>query len=96
MEPLVAGGAAEAFERQIHQLFRGGDRNPGGVRMLDRAGIRQLVRGQTTGQRVGGTRRLASAPAEVATVLDRLSGQVMEQRAGVKSVACELPRRERA
>ena len=74
MEPLVAGGAAEAFERHVQQLFRSGYRNLvvdlSGVRMLDSAGIRALVRGHTTGQRLGGTLRLAAAPAEVAKVLE--------------------------
>ncbi len=74
MEPLVAGGAAEAFERQVQQLFRGGYRNLvvdlRGVSTLDGAGIRALVRSHTTGQRVGGTLRLAAAPAEVAQVLE--------------------------
>jgi anti-anti-sigma factor len=74
MEPLVAGGAAEAFERQVQQLFRSGYRNLvvdlSGVRMIDSAGIRALVRGHTTGQRVGGTLRLAAAPAAVANVLE--------------------------
>lgn len=74
MEPLVAGGAAEAFERQVQQLFRTGYRNLvvdlSGVPTLDGAGIRALVRSHTTGQRVGGTLRLAAPLAEVAHVLE--------------------------
>ena len=74
MEPLVAGGAAEEFERHVQELFRSGYRNLvvdlSGVRMLDSAGIRALVRGHTTGRRVGGTLRLAAAPADVAKVLE--------------------------
>ncbi len=74
MEPLVAGGAAEAFERHLQQLFRGGYRSLvvdlSGVPMIDSAGIRALVRGHTTGQRVGGTLRLAAAPPAVSRVLE--------------------------
>ena len=74
MEPLVAGGAAEAFERHLQQLYRGGYRHLvvdlSGVRLIDSAGIRAFVRGHTTAQRVGGTLRLAAAPAAVARVLE--------------------------
>jgi anti-anti-sigma factor len=80
MEALVAGGAAEAFERQLQQLFRGGYRHLvvdlSGVSAIDSAGIRALVRGHTTGQRVGGTLRLAATPPAVARVFElaHLSG----------------------
>src|ERR687890_52913 len=80
MEPLVAGGAAEAFERQLQQLYRTGYRHLvvdlSGVAALDSAGIRALVRGHTTAQRVAGSLRLAAAPAAVSRVLDvaHLSG----------------------
>jgi anti-anti-sigma factor len=74
MEPLVAGGAAEAFERQLQQLFRTGYRHLvvdlSGVDALDSAGIRALVRGHTTAQRVGGSLRLAAAPPAVSHVLE--------------------------
>jgi anti-anti-sigma factor len=74
MEPLVGGGAAEAFERQLQQLYRTGYRqlvvDLSGVTALDSAGIRALVRGHTTAQRVGGSLRLAAAPAAVSHVLD--------------------------
>ena len=47
-EPLVAGGAAEALERQIQQLFRSGHHqlvvDLSGVPGIDSAGIRALVR----------------------------------------------------
>jgi anti-anti-sigma factor len=72
--PLVAGGAAEAFERDIQQLFRGGQRHLiidlSGVKMMDSGGIRALVRGHTTAQRLGGSLRLAAMPPEVARVLE--------------------------
>jgi anti-anti-sigma factor len=74
MEPLVAGGAAEAFERQLQQLYRTGYRHLvvdlSGVTALDSAGIRAFVRGHTTAQRVGGTLRLAAAPAAVSRVFE--------------------------
>jgi len=73
-EPLLAGGAAEAFERHIQQLFRSGYRHLvvdlSGVPTIDSAGIRSLVRGHTTAQRVGGSVRLAAATSAVRTVLD--------------------------
>jgi anti-anti-sigma factor len=72
--PLVAGGAAEAFERDIQQLFRGGQRHLiidlSGVAMMDSGGIRALVRGHTTAQRLGGSLRLAAIRPAVAQVLE--------------------------
>jgi len=74
MKALVAGGAAEAFERHLQQLFRSGYRNLvvdlSGVPAIDSGGIRALVRGHTTGQRVGGTLRLAAASPAVSRVLE--------------------------
>jgi anti-anti-sigma factor len=71
---LVAGGAAEAFERDIQQLFRGGQRHLildlSGVPMMDSGGIRALVRGHTTAQRLGGSLRLAAMRPVVAQVLE--------------------------
>jgi anti-anti-sigma factor len=72
--PLVAGGAAEAFERDIQQLFRAGQRHLiidlSSVSMMDSGGIRALVRGHTTSQRLGGSLRLAAMPPAVARVLE--------------------------
>jgi anti-anti-sigma factor len=72
--PLVAGGAAEAFEQDIQQLFRRGQRHliidMSGVPSIDSAGIRALVRGHTTSQRLGGSLRLAAMTAAVIAVLD--------------------------
>jgi anti-anti-sigma factor len=72
-EPLVAGGAAEAFEHQLQQLLRAGNANLvvdlSEVTAIDSAGIRALVRGHTTAQRVGGTLRLAAVPAVVSQTL---------------------------
>jgi len=73
-EPLVAGGAAEAFEKDVQQLFRRGHRHliidMSGVASMDSGGIRALVRGHTTAQRLGGSLRLAAIPAAVAAVLE--------------------------
>jgi anti-anti-sigma factor len=73
-EPLLAGGAAEAFEKEIQQLFRGGQRHVivdlAGVTGIDSAGIRALVRGHTTSQRLGGSLRLAAVQPAVHQVLD--------------------------
>ena len=73
-EALVAGGSAEAFESQLRQLYRSGQRHLvidfKRVPTIDSAGIRALVRGHTTAQRVEGTLRLAALPAKVRDVLE--------------------------
>jgi anti-anti-sigma factor len=73
-EALQAGGAAEAFERHIQQLFRNGYRHLvvdlSGVPSIDSAGIRALVRGHTSAQRLGGTLRLAAPESNVSRVLE--------------------------
>lgn len=74
LEPLVAGGPAEAFETQLRQLYRNGHRHLvidlTGVSMIDSAGIRALVRGHTTAQRVQGTLRLAALKPKVRDTLE--------------------------
>jgi anti-anti-sigma factor len=73
-EPLVAGGAAENFEENIRQLYRRGYAHLvvdlSAVTAIDSAGVRALVRGHTTAQRVGGSLRLASPSPQVAKVLE--------------------------
>ena len=73
-EPLVGGGAAEAFEQDIQQLFRRGQRHliidMSGVPAIDSAGIRALVRGHTTSQRLGGSLSLAGLRDTVTAVLE--------------------------
>ena len=73
-EPLVGGGAAEAFEQEIQQLFRRGQRHliidMSAVPGIDSAGIRALVRGHTTSQRLGGSLRLAAIRSAVTAVLE--------------------------
>jgi anti-anti-sigma factor len=72
--PLVAGGAAEAFEKDIQQVFRRGQQHlivdMSGVPAIDSAGIRALVRGHTTSQRLGGSLRLAAVPKSIWRVLE--------------------------
>jgi anti-anti-sigma factor len=72
-EALVAGGAAEEFEKRVQDLFKAGYRNLvtdlRGVTQLDSAGIRALVRGLTTSQRLGGSFRLVAPSEEVKKVL---------------------------
>ena len=72
-ESLVAGGAAEEFERRVQALFRDGFRNLIAdlrfVPSIDSAGVRALVRGHTTAQRLQGTFRLVQPTTSVLTVL---------------------------
>lgn len=79
-EALVGGGAAEAFERHLQELFRSGYRNLvvdlSGVPSMDSAGVRALVRGHTSAQRVAGSLRIAGLSPAVRQVveLSRLAG----------------------
>ena len=79
-EPLIEGGAAEAFEHSIQARISEGYRHLvidfSAVSRIDTAGIRALVRGHTTARRHGGSFRLAHVNAEVKSFLDeaRLSG----------------------
>ncbi len=72
-EALVGGGQAEEFETGIQSLFKAGYRHLvvdlRGVSQLDSAGIRSLVRGLTTAQRLGGSFKLvAKSPSTLATL----------------------------
>src|SRR4051812_41006476 len=73
-EPLVAGGSAEAYERRVHDLFRGGCRyliaDLRAVSGIDSAGVRALVRSHTTAQRVGGVFILVAPQPRVREVLE--------------------------
>jgi anti-anti-sigma factor len=73
-EPLLGGGAAEAFEQELQQIFRRGQRHIivdlSGVPAIDSAGIRALVRGHTTSQRLGGSLRLVAVTPAVMRVLE--------------------------
>lgn len=72
-EPLVEGGAAEAFEQQLQELLRTRHTNLvidlSEVTEIDGAGVRALIRGHTTAQRLGGTLRLAAPRPAVSEML---------------------------
>lgn len=72
----MAGGPAEELEQLVQRLFRQGSRHliidMQAVTDLDSAGVRALVRGHTTAQRVGGTFRLVGVTPRVHDAL-RLS-----------------------
>lgn len=76
----MAGGPAEDFEQRIQALFRRGYQHLiadlRSVDAIDSAGIRALVRGHSTAQRMRGTFRLANAGPRVREVLElsRLDG----------------------
>ena len=87
-EPLLAGGAAEAFEGQLRQLVRTGHPNLvvdlAGVSSIDSAGVRALVRGHTSAQRAGGSLRLAAPRPAVSKVIELSQlGSVFETYASV-------------
>ena len=72
-EDLVEGGPAEEFEKRVQGLFRDGQRHLAvdlrGVSRIDSGGIRALVRGHTTAQRLGGSFKLVAPHESVRTVL---------------------------
>ena len=74
MESLAAGGASEAFERHVQQSLRNGYRHLivdlSRVPSIDGDGIRALVRGHTSAQRVGGSLRLAAIKPAVLQALE--------------------------
>ncbi|OLC47435.1 MAG: hypothetical protein AUH43_11780, partial [Acidobacteria bacterium 13_1_40CM_65_14] len=74
LEPLIAGGPAEAFERHLRQLYQSGYRNLivdlSNVPAIDSAGIRALVRAHTTAGRIDGTLRIAGARPDVVRVME--------------------------
>jgi anti-anti-sigma factor len=72
-EALVAGGPAGQFERSVQQLFKAGYRHLvtdlRGVPAIDSAGVRALVRGLTTSQRLEGSFVLVAPNDGVRAVL---------------------------
>jgi anti-anti-sigma factor len=70
---LVAGGPAEEFESSIQAIFKSGYRHLiadlGAVTQVDSAGIRALVRGLTSSQRLGGSFKLVAPSPDVLAVL---------------------------
>src|SRR5262245_20239878 len=75
-EHLVAGGPAEELEQQIQSSFRQGVQSVlvdlRAVPLIDSAGVRALVRGHTTAERLGRRFCLVGPNAKVREVL-RLS-----------------------
>jgi anti-anti-sigma factor len=73
-EPLVAGGPAEEFERRIQEVFKSGQEHLvidlRGVPTIDSAGIRALVRGHTTAQRLNRRFTLVSPNPRVRETLE--------------------------
>lgn len=69
----MEGGAAEEFERRVQALLAEGHRylivDLRGVAEIDADGIRALVRGYTTAQRLGGSFRLTGVNAQVRAFL---------------------------
>src|SRR6185369_9843342 len=86
-EALVAG-TADAFERQVQQIFRGAHRHLvvdlSRVPAIDNAGLRALAKAQTAGERIGGSVRLAAAAPTVAERLQ--SAQLPDRFAMYRSV----------
>ncbi len=72
-EALVAGGPAEDLERTLHEHLGGGRRrivvDLARVPHLDSAGVRALVRGHTTAERLGATLTLAHVNPQVRSLL---------------------------
>src|SRR4030095_15433457 len=73
-EALIAGGPAEELERRIQDVFKAGYQHVvidlRGVPTADSAGIRALVRGHTTGQRLSRRFTVVSPNAKVMELLE--------------------------
>ncbi len=73
-EALVAGGPAEELERRIQEVFRSGYEHVvidlRGVPSADSAGVRALVRGHTSAQRLNRRFTLVSPNAKVRQLLE--------------------------
>ena len=73
-EPLVAGGPAEELERRIQEVFKSGYEHVvidlRGVPTADSAGIRALVRGHTSAQRLNRRFTLVSPNPRVRELLE--------------------------
>lgn len=73
-EPLIAGGPAEELERRIQEIFKSGYEHVvvdlRGVPTADSAGIRALVRGHTSAQRLNRRFTLVSPNPRVKELLE--------------------------
>lgn len=74
---MITGGSAEQFEQRIQTLYEEGHRHLicdlGEVWRMDSRGIRALVRGHTTAQRLGGSFKIANPHEQARSILE-LSG----------------------
>jgi anti-anti-sigma factor len=99
-EPLTAGGPAEELERRVQELFRQGYRHVvvdlRAVPLADSAGIRALVRGHTSAQRLNRRFTLIGPNARVVELL-RLSllDKVLEIRETVAEARAQEVRWDR-
>jgi len=75
-EPLIAGGPAEELERRIQEVFKSGYEHVvidlRGVPTADSAGVRALVRGHTSAQRLNRRFTLVSPNPRVRELLELL------------------------
>jgi anti-anti-sigma factor len=93
-EALIAGGSAEQFEQRVQKLFEEGHRHVicdlGEVWTADSRGIRALVRGHTTAQRLGGSFKIANPHQQVRSILE-LSG--LDRVLGIYETVADARRR---
>ncbi len=93
-EALIAGGSAERFEQRVQKLFEEGHRHVicdlGEVWTADSRGIRALVRGHTTAQRLGGSFKIANPHQQVRSILE-LSG--LDRVLGIYETVADARRR---
>ncbi len=72
-EPLISGGPAEECEQRAQVLFKEGHLyvivDLANVLYMDSVGVRALIRGYTTAQRLGGRFKLAAPTARVRKLL---------------------------
>jgi anti-anti-sigma factor len=79
-DQFVTGGRAEVFEQSLHDALRSGCRivivDLHEVVYIDSAGVRALVRGHTTAQRMSATLALAALSPRVRRLMEltRLDG----------------------
>jgi anti-anti-sigma factor len=94
-EPLVAGGPAEELERRVQELFRLGYRHVvldlRAVPRVDSAGVRAIVRGHTSGQRLA-RRFTLIGPNPRVLELFRLS--LLDRVLEIKDSIAEVPATE--
>lgn len=94
-EPLIAGGPAEELERRVQELFRLGYRHVvldlRAVPSVDSAGVRAMVRGHTSAQRL--TRRFTLVGPNP-RVLELLRLSLLDRVLEIKDSIAEVPANE--